>query len=214
MKHALCVAVLLSVGLLLGCSSGVRRTVNRAKCMAEAATDQAAQAAAERDQPAVEFVSSLTTEQVALANETEGGLAWTGLTQAQQTMLRRLWESNHDLLTTAGKVPEEAKRILNPGPIETAKVVRVGYALVPEETKSASGGYRFECRRYPVSTAFEGTVLKPKALTAALSAHGINFSETGEVRQWLNPPAEATRDLEAAEERAKAQGGSATLEHK
>ena len=211
MKCVPCVGVLLSPALLLGCSSAVR-TPSRSG-QVQAATDPAAQAAAERDQLAIEFVSSLTTEQAALANETEGGLSWAGLTQAQQTVLRRLWEINHDLLTTVGNVPEKAKGILNPGPIETAKVVRVGYALVPEETKQRTL-YRFECRRYPVSTAFEGTVLKPRALTAALSAHGINFSETGEVRQWLNPPAEATRDLEAAEERAKAQGGSATLEHK
>lgn len=205
MRGLSCAVLILTVALLAGCQAA--RTV-APRDQGQRETDLASQWAAERERLAVEFAASLTADQVATANGAEG-LKWPALTQDQRTILSRLWEINHDLLVTVGKVPEKAPDVLNPGPLQEAKVFKVGYAFVPEETKEWTL-YRFQSQRYPVSTPFDGTVRKARSLTPGLSAHGINFSETGEVRQWLKPPPEVTGEMEAAEERAKGRGGYAT----
>jgi hypothetical protein len=169
MIKALGVASLLTLGLLVGCS----RSAPTPSTPSGKQTQTGGTPESQRDALVADFVVSLTEQQVAAANGDQG-LAWGQLTAQQQQTLGRVWDLTADILRSKAKSPEKAAALPEAGPVEYVTVTKVGYSFTDDSTI-----YAFESQRPPIVTQFEGTVAKPRSLTPALEAHGINLSQAG-----------------------------------
>jgi len=152
--------------------------------------------ASDQDALVMDFMQSLTEEQVREANlhhrlhpEYGGthakpgeGLAWNELTEAQQQMLRRLWDIFLERRERMNAVrPSGAPSPPEPGPIDTGEIFGVGYA-VTEDRDGVHTTLYATAQRYPVATYFQVRLPGIVSLPAGLQREGIDLRASGALR--------------------------------
>jgi len=176
---------------LVGCSGSADRQ-SKPRSTPPISTVEAGALHGQLDALTLEFINSLMVEQVRQANQYHRshpdspgtacphgqGLGWAELNEAQQEMLRTMWETKLEM--RAASHPGEDRMLSLLGPMEKAEIGGVGYAVgisvEGRETELYVGAQRGE-----VSSPFWVRVPVTSPLPPVLEQEGIDLKARGSV---------------------------------